>query len=247
MTPTATTNTGERKKPRLREKYERDVIPQLMQKFSIQNRMAVPRVIKVGINMGVRKEKESKEYFDEVTKHLALLSGQRPVVTRARKSIAGFKVRENDKVGLKVTLRRDRMWEFLDRLISLAIPRLRDFRGLSRKAFDGRGNYTMGISEQTVFPEVDPDSVNQAQGMDITVVTTAADDAQAQELLLGLGMPFQAPAKQGAPGEDGKGKRRSKGPDVNVDAAEGQGGSAKSDSAKPDSSKSRAEAPKSAS
>jgi large subunit ribosomal protein L5 len=188
VTPTAT----ERKKPRLREKYERDVVPMLMEKFSIKNRMAVPRLLKVGINMGVRKEKESKEYFDEVTKHLATLSGQKPVVTKSRKSIAGFKVREGDKVGLKVTLRRDRMWEFLDRLISLAIPRLRDFRGLSRKAFDGRGNYTMGITEQTVFPEVDADSVNNTQGMDITVVTTAADDAQAQELLLGLGMPFQA-------------------------------------------------------
>jgi len=226
MTNTAAT---ERKKPRLREKYERDVIPLLMQKFSIQNRMAVPRVIKVGINMGVRKEKESKEYFDEVSKHLALLAGQRPVVTRARKSIAGFKVRENDKVGLKVTLRRDRMWEFLDRLISLAIPRLRDFRGLSRKAFDGRGNYTMGISEQTVFPEVDADSVNQEQGMDITVVTTAGDDAKAQELLLALGMPFQQPTKQGAPGEDGdKPARKKSGPKPEAAKAE----PAKADSTK---------------
>ena len=179
------------KKPRLREKFEHDVVPMLMEKFSIKNRLAVPRVVKVGINMGVRKEKESKEYFDEVNKHLALLSGQKPVVTRAKQSIAGFKVRENDKVGLKVTLRRDRMWEFLDRLISLAIPRLRDFRGLSRKSFDGRGNYTMGISEQTVFPEIDPDTVNNDQGMDITLVTTAGDDAKAQALLLGLGMPFQ--------------------------------------------------------
>ena len=188
---TAQENTSERKLPRMREKYEREVVPMLMEKFSIKNRLAVPRLLKIGINMGVRKEKESKEYFDEVTKHLATLAGQKPVVTKSRLSIAGFKVREGDKVGLKVTLRRDRMWEFLDRLVSLAIPRLRDFRGLSRKAFDGRGNYTMGISEQTVFPEVDPDSVNNTQGMDITVVTTAADDAKAQALLLGLGMPFQ--------------------------------------------------------
>jgi large subunit ribosomal protein L5 len=151
----------------------------------------VPRLVKIGINMGVRKDKESKEYFDEVTKHLSTLSGQRPVVTRSRKSIAGFKVREGDKVGLKVTLRRDRMWEFLDRLISLAIPRLRDFRGLSRKAFDGRGNYTLGISEQTVFPEVDADSLNHVQGMDISVVTSAGDDSRAHALLHGLGMPFQ--------------------------------------------------------
>ncbi len=184
----------ERKKPRLREKYEREVVPQLMEKFSIGNRMAVPRLVKIGINMGVRKEKESKEYFDEVTKHLAALSGQKPVVTHSRMSIAGFKLREGDKVGLKVTLRRDRMWEFLDRLISLAIPRLRDFRGLSRKAFDGRGNYTLGVSEQTVFPEVDADSVNHTQGMDITLVTTAQDDAKAQALLLGLGVPLQRDA-----------------------------------------------------
>ena len=188
MTKAVATET---RKPRLREKYEREVVPLLMEKFSIKNRMAVPRLLKVGINMGVRKEKESKEYFDEVQKHLAALSGQRPVVTHARMSIAGFKLRQNDKVGLKVTLRRDRMWEFLDRLISLAIPRLRDFRGLSRKAFDGRGNYTLGISEQTVFPEVDVESVNHVQGMDITIVTDAGDDAQAQELLSGLGMPFQ--------------------------------------------------------
>jgi large subunit ribosomal protein L5 len=181
----------ERTKPRLREKYERDVVPQLMQKFSITNRMAVPRLVKVAVNMGVRKEKESKEYFDEVTKHLAALTGQKPVVTRARMSIAGFKLRQNDKVGLKVTLRRDRMWEFVDRLVSLAIPRLRDFRGLSRKAFDGRGNYTMGISEQTVFPEVDADTVVNTQGMDVTIVTTADDDAQAEALLQGLGLPFQ--------------------------------------------------------
>jgi large subunit ribosomal protein L5 len=181
----------ESKRPRLREKYDRAVTPALMEKFSIGNRLSVPRLTKIVINMGVRKEKDTKEYFDEVSKHLAVLSGQKPVVTRAKKSISGFKVRQNDRVGLKVTLRRDRMWEFLDRLISLAIPRLRDFRGLSRKAFDGRGNYTLGISEQTVFPEVDPATVNHQQGMDVTIVTTAEDDAKAYALLEGLGMPFQ--------------------------------------------------------
>lgn len=186
-----TATATDRKKPRLREKYEREVVPMLMEKFSIKNRMAVPRLLKVGINMGVRKEKESKEYFDEVVKHLAALSGQKPVVTKSRMSIAGFKLREGDKVGLKVTLRRDRMWEFVDRLVSLAIPRLRDFRGLSRKAFDGRGNYTMGVSEQTVFPEVDADTVNNVQGMDITLVTSAGDDAKAEALLRALGLPFQ--------------------------------------------------------
>ncbi|MSR45871.1 MAG: 50S ribosomal protein L5 [Planctomycetes bacterium] len=177
--------------PRLREKYEREVVPMLMEKFGIKNRMAVPRLTKVGINMGLRKEKESKEFLNEVLGHLAALAGQRPVVTKARQSIAGFKVREGDKVGLKVTLRRDRMWEFLDRMIALALPRVRDFRGLSRKSFDGRGNYTLGIGEQTVFPEVDSDSVNNSQGMDVSIVTTAGDDAKAEALLHALGMPFQ--------------------------------------------------------
>lgn len=185
------TKTPTRKLPRLREKYEREVVPMLMEKFGIKNRMAVPRLQKVGINMGLRKEKESKEFLNEVLAHLSVLSGQKPVITKARQSIAGFKVRQGDKVGLKVTLRRDRMWEFLDRMIALALPRVRDFRGLSRKAFDGRGNYTLGIGEQTVFPEVTADSVNHSQGMDVSIVTTAGDDAKAEALLLALGMPFQ--------------------------------------------------------
>jgi large subunit ribosomal protein L5 len=181
----------ESKKPRLREKYERDVIPMLMERFSIKNRLAVPKVEKIVINMGIGKGKETKEYADEVAKHLAALSGQRPVVTRSRLSIAGFKLREGMKVGLKVTLRRDRMWEFLDRLISLAIPRLRDFRGLSRRAFDGRGNYSLGLSEQTVFPEVEIDTVQNVQGMDVTLVTNAKEDARALAMLQALGMPFK--------------------------------------------------------
>jgi large subunit ribosomal protein L5 len=185
--------TAQRKLPRLREKYEREVVPMLMDKFTIKNRMAVPRLRKVGINMGLRKEKESKEFLSEVVAHLAALSGQKPVITKARQSIAGFKVRQGDKVGLKVTLRRDRMWEFLDRMIALALPRVRDFRGLSRKAFDGRGNYTLGIGEQTVFPEVAGDSVNHTQGMDISIVTSAGDDAKAEALLQALGMPFHRP------------------------------------------------------
>jgi large subunit ribosomal protein L5 len=183
--------TTESKKPRLREKYERDVVPMLMEKFSIKNRLAVPKVEKIVINMGIGKGKETKEYADEVAKHLAALSGQRPVVTRSRLSIAGFKLREGMKVGLKVTLRRDRMWEFLDRLISLAIPRLRDFRGLSRRAFDGRGNYSLGLSEQTVFPEVDIETVQNVQGMDVTLVTDSHDDARALAMLQALGMPFK--------------------------------------------------------
>jgi large subunit ribosomal protein L5 len=181
----------ETKKPRLREKFERDVVPMLMERFSIKNRLAVPRLEKIVINMGIGKGKEIKEYADEVGKHLAALSGQKPVVTLSRLSISGFKLREGMKVGLKVTLRRDRMWEFLDRLVSLAIPRLRDFRGLSRKSFDGRGNYSMGLSEQTVFPEVDIETVNNVQGMDVTLVTDARDDARALAMLEALGLPFQ--------------------------------------------------------
>jgi large subunit ribosomal protein L5 len=179
------------KKPRMREKFEHDVVPMLMERFSIKNRMAVPRLEKIVINMGIGKGKEIKEYADEVGKHLAALAGQKPVVTLSRLSISGFKLREGMKVGLKVTLRRDRMWEFLDRLVSLAIPRLRDFRGLSRKSFDGRGNYSMGLSEQTVFPEVDIETVNNVQGMDVTLVTDAHDDARALAMLEALGLPFQ--------------------------------------------------------
>jgi large subunit ribosomal protein L5 len=179
------------KKPRMREKFERDVVPMLMERFSIRNRMAVPRLEKIVINMGIGKGKEIKEYADEVGKHLAALAGQKPVVTLSRLSISGFKLREGMKVGLKVTLRRDRMWEFLDRLVSLAIPRLRDFRGLSRKSFDGRGNYSMGLSEQTVFPEVDIETVNNVQGMDVTLVTDARDDARSLAMLEALGLPFQ--------------------------------------------------------
>jgi large subunit ribosomal protein L5 len=181
----------ETKKPRMREKFERDVVPMLMERFSIKNRLAVPRLEKIVINMGIGKGKEIKEYADEVGKHLAALAGQKPVVTLSRLSISGFKLREGMKVGLKVTLRRDRMWEFLDRLVSLAIPRLRDFRGLSRKSFDGRGNYSMGLSEQTVFPEVDIETVNNVQGMDVTLVTDARDDARALAMLEALGLPFQ--------------------------------------------------------
>jgi large subunit ribosomal protein L5 len=181
----------ETKKPRMREKFERDVVPMLMERFSIKNRLAVPRLEKIVINMGIGKGKEIKEYADEVGKHLAALAGQKPVVTLSRLSISGFKLREGMKVGLKVTLRRDRMWEFLDRLVALAIPRLGDFRGLSRKSFDGRGNYSMGLSEQTVFPEVDIETVNNVQGMDVTLVTDARDDARALAMLEALGLPFQ--------------------------------------------------------
>ncbi len=177
--------------PRLRVKFDQEIQLLLMEKLGLKNVMQVPRLEKVVINMGVGQAKENKEIIDEVGKHLKSLSGQRPVVTRARHSVAGFKLREGMKIGLKVTLRRERMYEFLDRLISIAIPRVRDFRGLSRKAFDGRGNYSLGLTEQTVFPEIDLDSVKHVQGMNVTIVTTAASDAQAEALLQALGLPFQ--------------------------------------------------------
>jgi large subunit ribosomal protein L5 len=177
--------------PRMRAKFENEARPFLMEKFEIKNRLAVPRFEKIVVNMGVGAAKESKELLGECAGHLATLSGQKPVITKARKSIAGFKLREGMQVGLKVTLRRQRMWEFLDRLITLAIPRVRDFRGLSRKAFDGRGNYSFGLNEQSVFPEIDLDSVKNVQGMNITIVTTAGDDGKGEALLQQMGMPFQ--------------------------------------------------------
>ncbi|HET9482305.1 MAG TPA: 50S ribosomal protein L5 [Candidatus Polarisedimenticolia bacterium] len=179
------------KQPRLRRKYQDEVVPSLRESFQITNPMAVPRLTKVVVSMGLGAAKENKELLKEAAGHLATLTGQKPVVTKARQSIAGFKVREGMEVGMKVTLRRDRMWEFLDRLIAVAIPRIRDFRGFSRKAFDGRGNYSIGLSEQSVFPEIDLDSVKNVIGMNITVVTTAGDDARATALLEALGMPFQ--------------------------------------------------------
>jgi large subunit ribosomal protein L5 len=184
--------------PRLKQKYDDEIRAALKEKFSIANVMAIPRLEKMVLNMGVGAAKESKEVLTEAAAHLATIAGQKPVITKARRSIAGFKLREGMNVGLKVTLRRERMWEFLDRLITLAIPRLRDFRGLSRKAFDGRGNYSFGLSEQSVFPEIDLDSIKHVQGMHVTFVTSAPNDEQAEALLQLLGFPFQRPADQAA-------------------------------------------------
>lgn len=184
--------------PRLKKKYAEEIAPALKEKFSISNPMAIPRLEKIVLNMGVGAAKENKEILTEAAGHLATIAGQKPVVTKSRHSIAGFKLREGMNVGLKVTLRRDRMWEFLDRLITLAIPRLRDFRGLSRKSFDGRGNYSFGLSEQTVFPEIDLDSIKHVQGMHVTFVTSAVTDEQAEALLQLMGWPFQRPADQEA-------------------------------------------------
>ena len=183
--------------PRLRERYQSEVVPGLTKRFSYSNPMEVPRLVKIGLNMGVGEAKQSTPILEAATEQLATIAGQQPNVRRARKSIASFKIREGMPVGVAVTLRGARMWEFLDRLITIAIPRIRDFRGLNPRSFDGRGNYTLGIREQLIFPEIDYDSIDEVRGLDVTIATTAATDEEAFELLLGLGMPF---AQEGRPG-----------------------------------------------
>jgi len=175
---------------RLSERYKNEIIPKLMEELGYKNALAVPRLEKIVVNMGVGKAQEEKKRLDDAARDLAMITGQRPVITKARRSVAAFKVRKGNPIGLKVTLRGPRMYEFLDRLISIAIPRIRDFRGLKPVSFDGRGNYTLGIDEQSVFPEVDLNHIEFAQGMDITVVTTARSDEEASRLLSLLGMPF---------------------------------------------------------
>jgi large subunit ribosomal protein L5 len=175
---------------RVLDRYKNEVVPRMMERFGYTNRMAVPRLDKIVVNMGVGNAHEEKARLEEGQRDLAAITGQRPVVARARKSVAAFKIREGFEVGLKVTLRGRRMYEFLDRLISAVIPRLRDFRGLSTSSFDGRGNYSMGIGEQLVFPEVKVDDVQVVQGMDITLCTTARTDEEALELFGLFGMPF---------------------------------------------------------
>ncbi len=176
---------------RLLERYRNEVIPGLKNRFGYDNPMAVPRLEKIVVSMGMGDAHEEQAKLETAQKQLAQIVGQLPVVTRARKSISNFKLREGMQVGLKATLRGRRMYEFLDRLISLAIPRVRDFRGLSPSSFDGRGNYNMGLVEQTVFPEVDPSTVTFTQGMNIAMQTSARTDEEARELLSGLGMPFR--------------------------------------------------------
>jgi large subunit ribosomal protein L5 len=187
--------------PRLRERYEQEVLQALTGKFGYSTPMEAPRLLKITLNMGLGQEKQDKKSFESATEQLALIAGQQPNVRRARKSIASFKVREGMPVGISVTLRRARMWEFLDRLTSIAVPRIRDFRGLNPRSFDGRGNYSMGVKEQLIFPEIDYDSVDVVRGLDITVTTSAKTDEEAFELLLGLGMPF---AQEGRPGQAAK-------------------------------------------
>ncbi len=178
--------------PRLQERYEKEIRPVLAERLGIANPMAIPKLTKVVINMGVGSAIADKKNLDMAADALAEIAGQKPVITRARKSIAGFKLREGMPIGCKVTLRRQRMYEFLDRLISIVLPRVRDFRGVSRTAFDGHGNYSLSLSEQLVFPELNPDKYTKPQGMNIVICTTAEDDAAALLLLEQMGMPFKA-------------------------------------------------------
>jgi large subunit ribosomal protein L5 len=177
---------------RLQEHYEKSVRPALMKEFGYGNPMQVPRIEKIVINMGVGEAVQDGKKVDSAVGELTVIAGQKPVVTRAKKSIATFKLRENMPIGCKVTLRRARMYEFLDRLVNIALPRVRDFRGVSPKSFDGRGNYALGLKEQLVFPEIDYDRVDSVRGMDIVIVTTARSDAEAKALLRGVDMPFSS-------------------------------------------------------
>ncbi|MCM3744824.1 50S ribosomal protein L5 [Sporosarcina luteola] len=176
---------------RLKEKFSKEVTPALMSKFEYTSVMQVPKVEKIVINMGVGDAVQNTKALDAAVEDLTIISGQKPVVTKAKKSIAGFRLREGMPIGAKVTLRGERMYEFLDKLISVSLPRVRDFRGVSKKAFDGRGNYTLGVKEQLIFPEIDYDKVSKVRGMDIVIVTTANSDEEARELLTQFGMPFQ--------------------------------------------------------
>ena len=176
---------------RLKEKYISEVTPSLMEKFNYTSVMQTPKVDKIVINMGVGDAVSNSKNLDKAVEELAIISGQKPIITKAKKSIAGFRLREGMPIGCKVTLRGERMYEFLDKLVSVSLPRVRDFQGISKKSFDGRGNYTLGVKEQLIFPEVDYDLVDKVRGMDIVIVTTANTDEEGRELLTQLGMPFQ--------------------------------------------------------
>ena len=176
---------------RLKDKYAAEIVPALRDRFGYDNIMQVPKVTKLTLNMGVGEAKTNAKLLDDAVEEMALISGQHPVVTKARKSIAGFKLREGMSIGCKVTLRGDRMYEMIDRLVSVALPRIRDFRGIAPDQFDGRGNFSMGIREQTIFPEIDYDSVGELRGMNITITTTAKTDEEGRALLSLLGLPFR--------------------------------------------------------
>jgi large subunit ribosomal protein L5 len=176
---------------RLKERYQKEVAPAIAKEFGIKNPMAIPRVQKVVLNMGMGEAIANAKILDTAADELRAVTGQKPVITKAKKSIASFKLRQGMPIGVMVTLRGDRMYEFLDRLVSIALPRVRDFRGVSPKAFDGRGNYTIGVREQLIFPEIDFNKVEKLRGMNISIITTARNDEQARALLKGLGMPFR--------------------------------------------------------
>ncbi|AYV68870.1 50S ribosomal protein L5 [Niallia circulans] len=176
---------------RLKEKFVKETTPALMSKFNYKSVMEVPKLEKIVVNMGVGDAVANAKALDVAVEELAQITGQKPVITRAKKSIAGFRLREGMPIGAKVTLRGERMYQFLDKLVSVSLPRVRDFRGVSKKSFDGRGNYTLGVKEQLIFPEIDYDKVNKVRGMDIVIVTTAKTDEEARELLTQFGMPFQ--------------------------------------------------------
>lgn len=176
----------------MRDKYNKEIIPALRERFGYGNVMQVPKVEKVVINMGVGDAVQDSKALDAAMRDLAVISGQRPAITRAKKSVANFKIREGMPIGCRVTLRGSRMYDFLEKLINIGLPRIRDFRGVSPRSFDGRGNYSLGLREQLIFPEIDYDSIDKLRGMDVTIVTSASNDEEALELLTALGMPFRA-------------------------------------------------------
>ncbi|MFO0574642.1 MAG: 50S ribosomal protein L5 [Polyangia bacterium] len=178
--------------PRVKDLYDKEVAPRLMKEFGFSNRMEVPKIVKITINMGLGEAIGNPKVIDSAVEELRAISGQAPVVTKAKKSIATFKLRAGQKIGTMVTLRRERMWEFFDRLVSLALPRVRDFKGISQRAFDGRGNFSMGIREQIIFPEINYDRIDKIKGLNVSIVTTARTDEEGRALLRYLGMPFRS-------------------------------------------------------
>jgi large subunit ribosomal protein L5 len=180
-----------KERPRLRSKFEKEVAPVLLKELELANTMAVPRLNKIVVNMGMGEATQNSKILDPAVNELGLITGQKPIITKAKKSIAAFKVREGQAIGTMVTLRGDRMYEFFDRLVNIVLPRVRDFRGVSTKSFDGRGNYTLGLHDQLIFPEISYEKVDKQKGMNVTIVTTAANDNQARLLLKHLGMPFR--------------------------------------------------------
>src|SRR5271163_2550227 len=190
--PPAQAHHSAKERPRLRSKFEKEVAPALLKELELKNTMAVPRLNKIVVNMGMGEATQNSKVLDPAVNELGQITGQKPIVTKAKKSIAAFKVREGQAIGTMVTLRGDRMYEFLDRLVNIVLPRVRDFKGVSTKSFDGRGNYTLGLHDQLIFPEIDYSKVDKLKGMNVTIVTTARSDDQARSLLKSLGMPFRA-------------------------------------------------------